>query len=114
VLHAVVHTAPPKYYQTQLTHDVAEAVPAGTTLLYKFSARSASKNPIHVVIEKREAPYTHHLDQIVALTGVWKSYSFKTTIPKTYGAGELAVRLQLGQQAGQIDFKDIAVVKVDK
>jgi hypothetical protein len=53
VLHVVIHHAVTPYYQIQLTHDVAAALPAGAVISYHFLARSPTKNTIHAVIEKR-------------------------------------------------------------
>jgi hypothetical protein len=108
VLHVVVHKAAPQYYQIQLTHDIAAAVPAKSSLHWRFWAHSATKTPIHVVIEKRAAPYTHYLDKVVALTPVWRQYDF-IAVPSAYGPGGLAARLQLGQQSGVVELKGIAV-----
>lgn len=109
VLHVVVHKATSPYYQLQLTHDIAAAVPAGKSLRYQFWARSATKNPIHAVIEKRTAPYTHYFDKTITLTLAWKQYAFTTPIPTAYGSGGLAARLQLGQQAGAVEFKNMTI-----
>lgn len=109
VLHVAVHKAAPQYYQLQLTHDITAAAPAGKPLRYQLWARSATKNPIHVVIEKRTAPYTHLLDKTVTLTPAWKQYAFTAPVPTAYGPGGLAARLQLGQQAGVVEFKGVSV-----
>lgn len=109
VLHVAIRKATPQYYGLQLTHPVAAAVPAKATLRYQLWARSAAKNPVHIVIEKQSAPYTHYLDQAVTLTPAWKHYDFTAFVPTAYGPNGLAARLQLGQKTGSAEFKGIAI-----
>jgi hypothetical protein len=109
ILHVTVRRPVTAYYQIQLTHDIAAAVPAGATLRYEFSARSTTKNPIHAVIEKRTAPYTHLLDKPITLTPAWKKYAFSARVPTAYAKNGLAARLQLGQKKGEIEFKGLTL-----
>lgn len=110
-LHVVVHKPSNLYYQIELTHDIASAVPAKTPLIYQFWARSLSSSPIHAVIEKRTAPYTRLLDKSITLSPKWTEYTLTSTIPVAYHPRGLAARLQLGQQAGAVDFKNITIVR---
>ncbi|MBV9850238.1 MAG: hypothetical protein JO250_11235 [Armatimonadetes bacterium] len=111
VLQVTVHHPLKAYYQIELTHDVAAVLPAGATVRYHFLARSPTRNPIHAVIEKRTSPYTHLFDKAITLTPAWKDYTFTTRIPSAYGPRGLAARLQVGQQAGIIEFKSISMTK---
>jgi hypothetical protein len=111
VLHVVIHHAVTPYYQIQLTHDVAAALPAGAVISYHFLARSPTKNTIHAVIEKRMTPYTRVLDHTITLTPSWKEYTFTAHVPAAYGSRGLAARLQIGQQAGVVEFKSISLTK---
>ena len=111
VLHVTVLKPVNPYYRIQLTHDIAAALPAGTRLRCRFSARSATHNTFHAVIEKRTAPYTHLIDRQITLTPVYKQYTFVASVPAAYGPRGTAVRLQVGQQAGTFDFKDLTVTK---
>jgi|GEM_PF-6427897 len=112
VLHVAIRKAAPQYYALQLTHNITAAIPAKTALHYQLRARSATKNPVHIVIEKQSAPYTHYLDQAVTLTPAWKHYDFTASVPTAYGPNGLAARLQFGQQAGAVEFKSIAISTV--
>ncbi len=111
VLHVTVLKPASLYYQIQLTHDIVAALPAGTHLRYRFSARSATHSIFHAVVEKRTAPYTHLIDQQITLTPVYKQYTFVTSIPAAYGPRGIAARLQVGQRAGTFDFKDLTVTR---
>jgi len=111
VMHVTVLKPNNLYYLIQLTHDIGPAVPAGTRLRCRFSARSATHNTFHAVIEKRTAPYTHLADQQITLTPVYKQYTFVASAPAAYGPRGTAMRLQVGQQAGTFDFKDLTVTK---
>lgn len=111
VLHVTVLKPASLYYQIQLTHDIAAAIPAGTRLRYQFSARSATHSIAHAVVEKRTAPYTHLIDQQITLTPVYKQYTFVTSVPAAYGPRGIAARLQLGQGAGTFEFKDLTVTR---
>ena len=111
VLHVTVLKPASLYYQIQLTHDIAAALPAGTHLRYRFSARSATHSIFHAVVEKRTAPYTHLIDQQITLTPVYKQYTFVASIPAAYGPRGIAARLQVGQRAGTFDFKDLTVTR---
>jgi hypothetical protein len=111
VLHVVIHHAVMPYYQIQLTHDVAASLPAGAVIRYQFLARASTKNQIHAVIEKRTAPYTRVLDHTITLTPSWKDYTFTAHIPAAYGSRGLAARLQIGQQAGVVEFKGMTMTK---
>ena len=104
----VVKPASP-YYQIQLTHDIAAGIPAGARLHYQFSAKSATRSAFHVVIEKRTAPYTHYIDQQITLTPTWKEYAFTTPPLAASAPRAMAARLQVGQQAGRFDFKNLTV-----
>jgi len=104
----VVKPASP-FYQIQLTHDIAAAVPAGTRLRCQFWARSATRSTFHAVIEKRTAPYTHFGDQQITLSPVWKKYAFTTPALTASGPRGMAARLQIGQQAGTVEFRNIIV-----
>lgn len=109
VLHVAIYKSTPQYYQVQLTHNLEAAIPAKASLHYQLWARSTTKNPVHIVIEKQSAPYTHYLDQVITLTPTWKHYDFKTTVPTAYGPNGLAGRLQFGQKAGSVEFKSITI-----
>ena len=111
VLHVTVLKPASLYYQIQLTHDIVAALPAGTHLRYRFSARSATHSIFHAVVEKRTAPYTHLIDQQITLTPVYKQYTFVTSVPAAYGPRGIAARLQLGQGAGTFEFKDLTVTR---
>ncbi len=97
------------YYQIQLTHDIAAGTPAGARLRYQFWARSATHSAFHAVIEKRTAPYTHYVDQQITLTPTWKEYVFTTPPLAASAPRAMAARLQIGQQAGSYDFKNLTV-----
>jgi hypothetical protein len=109
VLHVTVHKAAASYYQIQLTHNIAAAVPAGATLTYTFSARSATKNPMYAVVEQSSAPYGKVVYNTVTLTPAWKQYTFSAKVPTSYAARALAARLQFGQKAGVLDFKSVSL-----
>ena len=111
VLHVTVLKPVNPYCRIQLTHDIGPAVPAGTRLRYRFSARSATHNTFHAVVEKRTAPFTHLADQQITLTPVYKQYTFVASVPAAYGPRGMAARLQVGQQAETFDFKDLTVTK---
>ena len=111
VMHVTVLKPNNLYYLILLTHDIGPAVPAGTRLRCRFSARSATHSTFHAVIEKRTAPFTHLADQQITLTPVYKQYTFVASIPAAYGPRGMAARLQVGQQAETFDFKELTVTK---
>ena len=102
------------YYQIQLTHDITAGAPAGTRLRYQFWAKSATRSTFHAVIEKRTAPYTHFVDQQITLSPVWKEYAFSTPALAASKPRAMAARLQVGQQAGAFDFKDLTVAAIPR
>jgi hypothetical protein len=107
----VVHASKP-FYNIQLTHDIAPSIPKGATLRYQFWAMSPTKNVIFPDIEKRTSPYTHIFNRTVTLTPSWKEYVYTAKVPMAYGARGMAARLQVGQQAGVMEFKGISLTEV--
>ena len=102
------------YYQIQLTRDITAGVPAGTRLRCQFWARSATRSAFHAVIEKRTAPYTHFTDQQITLSPSWKEYAFTTPPLAASAPRAMAARLQIGQQAGTLEFKGVTVAAVSR
>ena len=113
-LHVTVAAPVKAYYQVELTHDIAAAVPANSTLVYRFFARSPTSSPLHAVIEKRTAPYTKVMDKPLVLSPAWKQYTLTAKVPTAYAAKGLAARLQVGEKKGLIEFKGISVTSAGR
>ena len=56
-------TRPANYWDVQLTQETAAAVPAGTTLRFRFWGRSKTRNPVYATYEHHAAPYEKYLAQ---------------------------------------------------
>ena len=72
----------------------------------RFEARSATKNPLRVAVEKNGLPYPAALEQYLALRPEWQSFVLHGIAPG-YGPDGLSAHFQAGQQAGTIELRNI-------
>jgi endo-1,4-beta-xylanase len=99
------------FYLIQLVRGIPTAVPEGRRLELRFAARSATKNPMRVTVEKNGPPYTGALDRDIVLSSEWRSYTL-TGLSLGYGQNGLSAHFQVGQQAGVIELRDIHVTDI--
>ena len=83
-------------------------IPAGHRLRLTFRARSVTQNPVRVVLEKNDAPYTAITDSNIILTPQWKPYTAIGTTPG-FGPKGTGLKIQFGHQAGTLEFTEIKV-----
>lgn len=108
VISVTVSRAVDPFYGSQVLQPIAAAVPSGHRLRLTFRARSETRNPMRVVVEKTTAPYTAVAEVLPYLTPEWKRYSTVGASPG-FGPGGLSVRFQVGHQAGEIEIADVAL-----
>jgi endo-1,4-beta-xylanase len=99
----IIHTATDPYYRIQLSHDLGTALPEGTIVRLHFWGRSPTVNPVRVVIEQAQDPYRGVLAERIPLTADWREYSYTASIPSS-DLGSLALRFQVGEQAGTVQI----------
>ncbi len=108
VFRITVRQAVDPYYHIQLSHPIAADLPNGTLVRLRFWGRSATSNPVHVVVEQSQSPYHRALDREMRLTPDWKEYSCAATVP-AYGPDGLAARFQIGDEAGTLELAGITL-----
>jgi len=96
------------FYLIQLICDIPAAVPEGHRVRFQFGARSATKNPIRATVEKNGPPYTAAANRTLALTPDWQEFTLTGESPGL-GPRGLSAHLQMGQQAGTVEIRDITV-----
>ncbi len=96
------------FYGIALTQPLAPALPEGTRLRLRFWGRSATNNPVRVVIEKEGPPYTTAIDTTPTLTPVWRAFDL-TGATGGYGPNGLNLRFQAGHQAGVVELAGVRV-----
>lgn len=103
-----VTTPSSPFYLVQLIRRIPAALPAGHLLTLRFDARSATRNPLRVSVEKNGPPYTPALDLSTVLSPEWHSFTLHGTAPG-YGPNGLSVHFQGGQQMGVIELRGIVL-----
>lgn len=96
------------FWAIELTTNVPSAVPAGTRLRLRFRARSSSRSIVRATVERAGAPYTNVADVAPTLTAAWTDYAASGTT-EAYGPSGLAVRFQVGRQAGRIEITGVTL-----
>lgn len=108
VLDVTVNQAQDPFYLIQLSHEIDYPLPVGDRLELHFWARAQLGNNIRAIVEQQAAPYTECVARIFDLTPSWTEYTFYGD-STGYASGEAAVRLQVGMQAGTIEFAGVGV-----
>lgn len=103
-----VTTPSSPFYLVQIARRIPTALPAGHLLTLRFEARSATKNPLRVTVEKEGPPYTLALSLSPRLSPKWKSFTVNGTAPG-YGPNGLSLHFQGGQQVGMIELRRITL-----
>jgi len=103
----VKHAADP-FYNIQATADLSGVPQIGHRLRFQFWGRAAGRNTVRAVVETTGTPYTGAEAQSIDLTPQWKQYTLQETISQTFDQ-PLAARLQVGAQAGIMEFAAIKV-----
>ncbi|MCS6777992.1 MAG: hypothetical protein RMJ43_10285, partial [Chloroherpetonaceae bacterium] len=96
------------FYQSAISYTLPEDVSEGMRVRLRFRARSATRNPLRAVVEKNGPPFTAVVEASPVLEPVWKEFVLTGTSPG-YGAGGLAVRFQVGHQAGIIELAEVTL-----
>lgn len=107
-LQLTVHRAVDPYYGIQASRLVLPAVPKDHLIRLRFRAKSATKNPIAVAVERAVSPWTQIIYTSANLGSDWQSFESTTDSPG-FGPGGLAVRVQVGQRAGVLELADISL-----
>ena len=108
VLRVTVTTPSEPFYQIQITRDIPAMIPEGHRLRLRFSARSETNNPVRVTVERNGPPYDPAALRTLTLTPQWQDYSVGGVSPG-YGPGGLNAHFQMGQQAGTVELRGIAL-----
>ncbi len=106
-----VSTPSQPFYMIQLIRGLPRAVPAGHRLQMRFEARSATNNPMRVTVEQNGPPYAAAVEFSIKLTPQWQTFVLVGTTPG-YGPNGLSAHLQVGQQAGVVEVRRIAVTDI--
>ena len=96
------------FYMIQIVRDIPGKVPAGHLIQMTLSARSATSNLIRLSVEKADKPYTAVVDKKITLTQNWQRYTIDGT-SVDFGSTGISAHVQVGQQAGTVELKDISV-----
>ena len=107
-LRVSVKTPSDPFYQIQIARGIRAAVPDGHRLRLRFRARSATRNPIRVTVEKSGPPWTPLIERSATLAPDWQAFDLTETSPG-YPADGLSVHFQAGQQAGVVEVTDVQV-----
>jgi GH35 family endo-1,4-beta-xylanase len=102
-----IRKATDPFYNIVISQPVKDAVPEKVRLRFSFWARSSAANPIRAVVEKAGAPWTSIAETSPTLTAEWKSYCVTGVTRSAYAAEEIAVRFQVGHQAGDVEVTGI-------
>ena len=107
-LQVVVKMAVTPFYGAQITAPLAQAPKALDRIRYRFWARASNGNPIRAVIELQGDPWTGIAVSRIVLTPQWKEYVVSGEIGADL-TQPLAARLQVGEQAGTLEFAGVRV-----
>ena len=108
ILRITVKTPSEPFYLIQLTRDIPSALPEGNRLRLRFAARSETNNPLRVTVERNGPPYDPAALRTLTLTPEWQEYEISGVSPG-YGPGGLNAHFQMGQQAGVVELRGIAL-----
>jgi len=103
-----IKTPSDPYYMIQIVRDIPSNVLPGHLIEMNLSARSATSNMIRVTVEKAAQPYTAVVDRKITLTSNWQHYTIEGT-SVDFGQTGINAHIQVGQQAGVVEIKDISV-----
>jgi GH35 family endo-1,4-beta-xylanase len=107
-LKLTINKAVDPFYELQASRMLLPAVPEGNLVRLKFRARSATNNPIRVMIEQAVDPWAAVIQALPKLTPQWQSFEMTGDSPG-FGVGGLGLRVQIGQQIGVVELADISV-----
>ncbi|HEX4087014.1 MAG TPA: endo-1,4-beta-xylanase [Chthoniobacteraceae bacterium] len=99
------------FYKLIYGQTIAASVPSGDRLRLTFQARSETHNPVRVVLEKVDAPYTSITEVNATLTPEWQSYSSAGT-SLGFGPNGMGLRIQFGHKSGTLELTGIKVEDV--
>ena len=108
-LQVMVKAAAEPFYALGLGKNIPTAMAANTRIRLRFWARSETKNPIRAVLERNGPPFDNIAESAPILTPHWAFYEAVGTTKTPFAPDKVAVRLQVGQQAGVIEFAGVVV-----
>jgi GH35 family endo-1,4-beta-xylanase len=109
VLRIEVRRPSEPFYLTQVNQGLATPLPAGRKLQLSFQARAAAGNTLRALLEQNVPPYVAVIASSPTLGPDWKTYRQLEVTERDWPAGSLGVRFQVGQQAGMIELRAIAL-----
>lgn len=109
ILRLVIRKPSDPFYAVALDRDIEKAVPRDHRLRLRFRARSFTRNPVRVVVEKAGPPYTSVVSTAPELTKAWKEYEATGTAETAYGRNSLHLRIQAGHQPGVVEIAGVRV-----
>jgi endo-1,4-beta-xylanase len=107
-LQLTVNRAVEPYHDIQASRLILPAVAKDHLIRLRFRAKSATNNPITVVVQQAVSPWTVILHTSPHLGADWQSFELKGDSPG-YGPGGLTLCVQVGQQAGVVELADISL-----
>ena len=107
-MRVTVNRAVDPLYGIQAAANLSAVPEEGHRLRFRFWARAAASNSVRAVVETAGAPYTGVESQTIDLTPEWKRYTLLETVSQAFDQ-PLAARLQVGAQAGVIEFAAVRV-----
>jgi GH35 family endo-1,4-beta-xylanase len=108
-LQVTIQTAVDPFYALALEKAIPTAIKAGIKVRLRFWARSETKNPVRVVVESSGAPYTRIAEISPILSPLWQQFQAVGTTETLFAPGQVSVRLQVGHQAGVIEFAGVTL-----
>lgn len=108
-LRVVVAQPSDPFYLMGLSRPIPAALPAGTRLVLRFRARSASRHPLRAVVELKGAPWTSVAEVSPLLTPEWRDYRAAGTTRQDYPTNGLALRFQFGHQTGDVELAAVTL-----
>lgn len=108
ILRVTVKTPSEPFYLVQITRDLPAAIPEGHRVRLRFFARSETRNPIRVTVERSGPPYDPAALRTLTLTPDWQEYA-ANGVSAGFGPGGLSAHIQMGQQAGTMELRGITV-----
>lgn len=93
------------FYLVQISRELLAPPPAGHRIRLRFWARSATRNPLRVTVERSGPPYDATAERTLALSPEWQPFTLDGVAP----GYRLSAHFQMGQQAGTVDLMQIAL-----
>ncbi|MDX1934658.1 MAG: hypothetical protein SFU56_18835 [Capsulimonadales bacterium] len=105
----VLQAEPEQWWIPQAYCAYPHELKVGETLYLHLRARSATENPVWVILEEGSNPYRKNFSRHLQLTRAWKDYAFKIPVKVPDVADRTRIRIQAGEKVGTIDISHLEI-----